>query len=206
MVTLKTVKRQYENHANAGIQTLTVHRFYCDELERRKWQNPEAILAEIGVEPGGTFIDVGCGYGFFALPAARIVGEKGRVYGVDVDAEAIEKLRETAEKENLGNLSLRVGEAEKTVLCKACADFVFFGIDLHDFDDPPRVLRNAKKMLKPNGKLIDLDWKKEPMPFGPPVHIRFSEAEAAKLIESAGFKAKTIRDSGPYHYVIIAEP
>jgi FkbM family methyltransferase len=82
---------------------------------------------------GSTFIDVGCGYGFFALPAARLVGEKGRVYGLDVDAEAIEKLREAATKENLENLALKVGNAEETILCERCADVVFFGIVLHDF-------------------------------------------------------------------------
>jgi ubiquinone/menaquinone biosynthesis C-methylase UbiE len=185
---------------------LTVHRFFKDETERRKWQNPEAILADIGLKPGSTFIDVGCGYGFFALPAARLVGEKGRVYGLDVDAEAIEKLRETASKEDLQNLNLKVGEAEKTILCEACADFVFFGIVLHDLRNPTRVLMNAKKMLKQTGRLVDLDWKKEPMEFGPPLKIRFDEEQAVNLVESASFRIKTVKDAGPYHYIIIAKP
>jgi ubiquinone/menaquinone biosynthesis C-methylase UbiE len=185
---------------------MTPHKFFHDEKERRKWQDPEGILAEIGLEPGMIFVDLGCGNGFFALPAARIVGEKGKVYGLDVDAEFIRELKEKAAKEALRNLSLTVGEAEETVLCDECADIVFLGIDLHDFRDPAKVLQNAKKMLKPDGRLVDLDWKKEPMEIGPPLAKRFSEEQAQKLIQDAGFEVETAKDAGSYHYIIIATP
>ena len=64
------------------------------------------------MKPGYTFIDVGCGNGFFALPAARLVGEKGKVYGLDANAEAIGMFKKTAMKKGLRNLNLRVGMAE----------------------------------------------------------------------------------------------
>nr|MDO8097522.1 methyltransferase domain-containing protein [Candidatus Njordarchaeota archaeon] len=182
------------------------HAFYHDEKERRKWQNPEAILADIGLKPGFTFIDVGCGEGFFTLPAARIVGKKGKVYGVDVYKEAIDHLEEKAAREGLTNLNLTVGAAESTILCERCADIVFFGIDLHDFRDLGKVLFNASMMLKPTGHLVDLDWKKEPMEIGPPLHIRFSEEEARGHIQKAGFDIESVKDMGPYHYLIVAVP
>lgn len=156
------------------------------------------------MKPGFTLIDVGCGNGFFALPAARLVGEKGKVFGFDANAEAIGMLKKTAMKEGLRNLNLRVGMAEETVLCDACADIVFFGIVLHDFKDASRVLSNAKRMLKSTGRLVDLDWKKEPMNFGPPLRIRFSEEKAVSLIEAADFKINSVRAAGPHHYLIIA--
>ena len=153
---------------------------------------------------GFTLIDVGCGNGFFALPAARLVGEKGKVCGLDANAESIELLKKTAMKEGLRNLDLTVGMAEETVLCDACADIVFFGIVLHDFKDAARVLSNARRMLKSTGRLVDLDWKKKPMNFGPPLQIRFSEEKAVSLIEAAGFKINSVRDAGAYHYLIVA--
>jgi ubiquinone/menaquinone biosynthesis C-methylase UbiE len=174
-----------------------------DDPVRRKWQDPEAILSRIGVKPGITFADIGCGGGFFALPAARMVGGKGKVYGLDANAAAIGGLKEQAAEEGLKNLHLTVGEAEETVVCQHCADIVFIAIALHDFQDPARVLANTRNIIKPTGKLVDLDWKKEPS-FGPPRHIRFDEATAARLIEAAGYKIETIQDSGPYHYLIIA--
>jgi len=179
-------------------------RHLYDEESRRQWQNPEAILAQIGLRPGATFIDVGCGEGFFALPAARLVGAGGIIYGLDISPEAIESLRERASREGITNLRLKVGKAEDTVLCEACADLVFFGIVLHDFDKPTRVLTNAARMLKPEGRLVNLDWKKEPMELGPPLQIRFGEYRARQLIESGGFKVKSVTETGLYHYLIIA--
>jgi len=177
-----------------------------DEQERRQWQNPEAILFGIGLRSGFTFIDIGCGGGFFALPAASIVGEKGRVYGLDTNAKSIAGLKEQADREGLENLYLTIGGAEETIICKQCADIVFIGIALHDFRDASRVLENARTMVKPTGKLVNLDWKKEPMELGPPLRIRFSTEMAVSLIEGAGFTVETSKDSGPYHYLVIAKP
>ena len=75
--------------------------FRSDDPERRQWQDPEQILSSIGVEPGMVFIDIGCGDGYFALPAARKVGPRGKVYANDIDPGAIERLRIQAEKEGL---------------------------------------------------------------------------------------------------------
>jgi ubiquinone/menaquinone biosynthesis C-methylase UbiE len=77
---------------------------------------------------------------------------------------------------------------------------------LHDFADPTEVLQNAKQMLKSNGQLVDLDWKKQEMPFGPPVKIRFSEEQASNLIRNAGFQVDSVKDAGKYHYVVTAKP
>jgi ubiquinone/menaquinone biosynthesis C-methylase UbiE len=178
----------------------------ADDPERRKWQNPERILAEIGLGLGQVFMDIGCGGGFFTLPAARLVGDTGRVYGVDSDPRAITELRTRAASEGLTNLEAVLARAEDTILCRICADIVFLGIVLHDFDDPAQVLRNARQMLKPAGRLINLDWKKEAAPVGPPLAKRFSKETAVGLIGEAGFRVVATRDSGPYHYLIVAQP
>lgn len=176
------------------------------ERERRRWQDPEAILNDIGLKRDFTFVDIGCGYGFFALPAAKLVGEKGMVYGLDANDKAISWLKKKAAEEDLRNLSLQIGAAEETVLCEACADIVFFGIVLHDFDDPAKVLMNAKRILKPTGRLVDLDWKKEPMELGPPLQIRLSKKEATSLIKKMGFTIETVKEVGSYHYIVTAIP
>jgi len=184
---------------------MNIYRPAIDD-ERRKWQNPEAILADIGLRPGLTFVDIGCGGGFFALPAARIVGETGKVYGLDTNPRSITSLKELASREGLTNLDLTIGKAEELVICEQCADIIFFGIALHDFQDASKVLENAKRMVKPTGRLVNLDWKKEPMKLGPPVEIRFSQEMASRLIEAAGFIVETVKDSGLYHYIVIAKP
>ncbi|MGZ4922287.1 MAG: class I SAM-dependent methyltransferase, partial [Halobacteriota archaeon] len=143
-----------------------MHHSYHNEKERRKWQNPEAILAKAGVQAGDVFIDLGCGFGFFALPAAKIVGQEGLVCGIDIDSEALEQLRERASNAGLRNVHVKTAQAEEVSLCNRCADIAFIGIALHDFKDPLKVLKNAKTALKPNGRLVNVDWKKESMPIG----------------------------------------
>lgn len=181
-------------------------RHSADDPLRRKWQNPEEILASIGLAPGMIFVDPGCGEGFFALPAARIVGPTGTVFASDIDAGAIGRLRERAKGEGLAWLSAETRPAEENVACEGCADIVFYGIDLHDFSDPVQVLRNAKQMLRSSGRLADLDWTDQPTPMGPPLAKRFSETKARRMIEGAGFLVKSVAEVGPYHYLIIAMP
>ena len=178
--------------------------FSLDEATRRSWYSPEEVLKDL--RPDMTFADVGCGDGFFSLLAAKLVGEKGHVYSVDVDSAAIAKLKAKAQAEGLANISARAGAAEDTVFCRSCIDVVFFSMVLHDFTDPDIVLRNAKQMLKPTGQVVNLDWKKEPMEFGPPVQIRFSEEQASGLMHKAGLRTAAIMDAGKFHYLVIAKP
>ncbi|MDD1666821.1 MAG: class I SAM-dependent methyltransferase [Methanomicrobiales archaeon] len=179
-------------------------RFPVDDPERRRWQDPERILTLAGIGEGMVFVDVGCGEGYFALPAARRVGPRGRVCAVDISPESIGRLRSRAVEEGLGNITPRTGRAEDTVFCEGCADIVFFGIDLHDFGDPVAVLRNAERMVAPGGRVADLDWKDEPMDLGPPPGIRFSAVKAGRLMESAGLRILSVQEAGPYHYLILA--
>ncbi len=183
---------------------MRIHNHKPDDSERRKWQNPEKILADIGLSPGMTFIDIGCGSGYFSLPASRIAGVCGNVWGIDINPDLIREMGNCARREGLTNLNLICNRAEETVIGLGLADIVFFGVVLHDFDDPSAVLRNASLMIKPEGRLVNLDWKSEPMKWGPALHKRFSFQKASGLIQDAGFQIQKLDNSNPYHYMITA--
>ena len=179
--------------------------FSLDEKVRRTWYNPEVIINDVGLKKGMTFADVGSGEGFFSLLAAELVGSKGKVYAVDSDGDAIARLKLKTAERGLTNVHAVTGEAENTLFCRGCIDIVFFSMVLHDFRDPIRVLQNARDMLKASGIVVDLDWKKTDMPFGPPVRIRFNEEKAQDLLRQAGFRIARILDAGPYHYLVTAK-
>ena len=185
---------------------MSSHRYFGEETLRRKWHHPRITLEGIGLRSGMVFMDIGCGYGFFTIPAAQIVGENGKIYAVDIDDSAIDRLKSKAKEKGLTNISAKVGEAEEMVFCDECADIVFYSTVLHDFRDPAKVLRNAKRMLKPAGTLVDLDWKKKLTALGPPVRIRFSEEQAASLIRAAGFTIESVKAAGRNFYIVTAKP
>ena len=180
-----------------------------DDTERRRWQDPEAVLDTVGVAPRGIVADVGSGDGYFTLPIARRVGSRGVVYAVDPSVERLTRLHVQAEEEGLENIRIRAITAEELAVCEGCADLVFYGNCLHDFADPAVALQNAMTTLKPGGRLASIDWRKEETLsggdlVGPPVEIRFSEEEAAGLVRAAGFVVESIAPSGPYHYLVLA--
>ncbi len=180
------------------------HKFHYDEKERRNRQNPEEILSAIGLREGLVFMDIGCNDGFFTIPAAKVVGIHGKVYGTDTDEDSIGRLRKKAEKEGLENVHTEIKEAESTIFCKGCADIIFYGTVLHDFKDPVQVLKNAKEMLAPHGKLVNLDWKKVPTKIGPPLSIRFSEEEVADMMRRAGLCVVEMKDLSEDFYIVTA--
>ncbi len=178
--------------------------FHYNEAQRRDIQNPEEILTTIGLQEGMVFMDIGCNDGFFALPAAKIVGSTGKVYGVDIDKESIKRLQEKAQSAGLKNIHTEIKEAEATIFCQGCADIIFYGTVLHDFRDPLKVLRNARAMLSPHGKLVNLDWKKIQTEMGPPLSIRISEKETTILMEKAGLKVVEIKNLSENFYLVTA--
>jgi ubiquinone/menaquinone biosynthesis C-methylase UbiE len=182
-----------------------VHNFRYDEQQRRKIQNPEQILQNIGIREGMSFVDLGCNDGFFTIPAAQIIGNTGRVYGLDINQQAIDSLKNKLQIINYKNYQLKCAKAEEMAFSDGIADIVFLGTVLHDFMDPLKVLSNAKKLLKNKGILVNLDWQKKDTKLGPPLEIRFSAKYAANLIEQAGFKIKSTANLSKLYYLIIAE-
>ena len=181
-------------------------RFLYDDPERRKWLVPETILSLAGLAPGMTFADIGCGEGYFAIPAARTVGPAGRVIAFDINPESIARLKENAANEGLSNMTALTGGAESTIPCERCADIAFLGTVLHDFADPAAALRNIRAILRPGGRLANLDWEKKLTEFGPPIDIRLDTAAAARLILDAGFRIESVAELPAGLYLITATP
>lgn len=125
-------------------------------LERlRKFsEHPQEMLAEIGLKEGMTFLDVGCSLGFYSFYASFIVGKKGLVYALDVNPEFIEYVKNKAKRKEIENIKTIVANAQKTGLTPESVDIVFLHLVLHDIEDKPAAIREFKRVLKNNGKLV----------------------------------------------------
>lgn len=179
------------------------HRAHLDSPERRAYLDPDAILAAFGVKAGMRLADIGTGVGFFARPAARLVGPRGRVYAVDVSPEMLDDLRARLKAEKLANVEAFRSTEDRVPLPDRCVDLVFLACVLHELDGPATLLE-ARRILKPRGTLAVVDWKKIDQEEGPPKEHRLDEAEAAAVLRDAGFAPERTFEAGPYHYGIQA--
>jgi ubiquinone/menaquinone biosynthesis C-methylase UbiE len=186
------------------------HRFdpaHADRLlspERRQMQDPDVILAAIDLAPGMAFADVGCGPGFFTLPAAERVGGEGRVYALDVQREMIARTEERAGAAGLGNVEAILSKEAELPLPDGAVDAALLANVLHESPDRVRFLSEIGRTLRPGGVLGVVDWRKVEMPMGPPLADRLSPDQVEADLRAAGFEVEAAFDAGPLHWGIKA--
>jgi ubiquinone/menaquinone biosynthesis C-methylase UbiE len=174
-----------------------------DDPERSKTLPPEKTLDLFGIEPGMTLVDLGAGSCFFALPTARRVGPEGKVYAVDIHQELLDLCGGRAAEQGMSNLELVLAQETVVPLPSEIADAVLLVNVLHEFEDARASLLEVGRLLRPGGRLLVVDWKKEEMEMGPPLHARFTPEEAGVLLEAGGFAVQTQVEPGPLHYGLI---
>ena len=166
--------------------------------ERRLSQDPEALWTRLGLARGETVVDVGAGTGFFALVAARRVGPEGRVYAADLSEEMVELLRERRDGASLPQLEPVRNTLTSIPRASNLADVVLLANVLHDI--PDSTLAEAVRLLKPNGRFVNIDWKAQETPGGPPPRIRLSPEQAEERLAKQGLSTVERWEFGPWHY------
>ena len=134
-----------------------------------------------------TVADVGAGSGYFTVRLAARVGAKGRVYANDLQPEMLKMLAARLARENVRNVTLVQGAIDDPKLAASSLDLVLMVDVYHEFSEPQKMLRALRTALKPGGRLVLLEYRKE----DPDVPIRFehkmSVAEAKMELEAEGF-------------------
>lgn len=174
-----------------------------DDPDRYSSEDPTELWSRAGLAPGMRVVEVGSGTGFYAFPASERVGPAGRVYAVDVSPGLVDLIRERARRRRRSNLEAVVSRPQRIPLPNDLADRVLLANVLHGI--PPETVREAVRVLRPGGRLVDVDWKKEPTPRGPPVPHRLSAAAARRALERYGLRTVDEWEHGPYHYAVMLE-
>jgi len=167
--------------------------------ERLKELRPVQVVKEVaGVKPGMTCVDFGSGTGVFAFPMSEAVGAAGLVYAVDNSANMLELIKS---KGLPANIRLIQADAAATGLHDECADLCLCVLILHEVDSPERVILEARRVLKPGGKIVIIEWKMD-SDWGPPRSIRLSQEKIELILKQAGIGFDRFIDWSSTCYIV----
>ncbi|HKQ76004.1 MAG TPA: methyltransferase domain-containing protein [Blastocatellia bacterium] len=124
--------------------------------KRDAWQRPGEVMDAMAVKAGHRVADIGCGFGYFTFRLAARVGAEGKVYAVDIDEEAIKKVRQSKEREKLEQVEPTLGESADPRLPNDL-DAVLIVDTYHEFRDYDRMMQSVFRSLKPGGRLVIID-------------------------------------------------
>ena len=169
-----------------------------------KFTDPEKILFAAGLGAGQSLADFGSGSGFFSLAAAKIVGEQGAVYPVDILESALNNIAAEARMKNLRNIKTFRADLEQpealTDIPVGSVDAVLFSNIAHQIKNRANLFAEAYRVVKTGGKLLIIDWNAQPSPIGPVAAERISEGEVQALAAKANFKPAGNLPVDIYHY------
>ena len=133
-------------------------RLAYEGFSRDGWQQPERVVAALGIEPGDRVADLGSGSGYFTLHLARAVGQGGKVFAVDVDEEMNAYLGRRLEVAGVSNVEVVQGRFEDPLLPDAGIDLVVTVDTYHHIEGRPDYFRNLKRDLAPGGRVAVIDY------------------------------------------------
>jgi len=176
---------------------------WLERPEREAEENVEGALDTIGIRRGSTVAEVGAGTGYVSLKMARRVGPNGTVYANDIQPEMLVRLRGNADRAGMRNIQTVLGTGTDPQLPAGRMDLIILVDVYHEFAQPQKMLDAMRTELKPDGRLVLLEYRKED-PNVPilPEH-KMTVAEAKTEVEAEGFKLSKVLETLPRQHILI---
>ncbi len=176
-----------------------------EDPSRDAYQKPHEVIAALHIREGEAIADIGAGSGYFTLRLARHVGEKGRVYAVDVSPDMILHLNRRIRDLGVRNVETVLAAPDDPLLADASLDRVFICDTWHHIPDQARYLSLLKRLLKRGGQIVMIDYQKRELPVGPPVSMKVAREDLLRQLKDGGFRLAQEHDFLPYQYFLVFE-
>jgi ubiquinone/menaquinone biosynthesis C-methylase UbiE len=175
---------------------------WLDRNERDSEEHPDKAIAELNLKPGMFVGDVGAGTGFYSLRMARLISPDGIVYANDIQPGMLERLRANAEAQHVTNVVTVLGNESDPKLPAGKLDLVILVDVYHELSRPQRMLDRIRDSLKPDGRLVLLEYRKEDpsVPIRPEHKMSVQEVKAEVIPE--GYKFEKVVDTLPWQHII----
>jgi ubiquinone/menaquinone biosynthesis C-methylase UbiE len=176
---------------------------WLNRPEREKEENPEGALDALKIRHGMVVADVGAGTGYMSVRLAKRVGPTGKVYANDLQPEMLRRLRANAEQAGLTNIETVQGEESDPKLPPGQMDLVLLVDVYHEFSKPREMIDKIREALKPDGRLVLLEYRKE----DPSIPIReehkMTVAQVKAELEPQGFVLSKVIETLPRQHILV---
>ncbi len=183
----------------------TMHYLGASWLVRESRDREEdcaAMLSELKVRPGMAVCDMGCGNGFYTVRLAELVGERGKVIGVDIQPEMLRFLAARVEEQQIGNIEPILGTADDPRLKPGSLDLILCVDVYHEFSHPEQMLAAMRKALKPSGQLVLVEFRAEdPQVPIKPLH-KMTKRQVLRELEPNGLQLVRQFDGLPWQHMM----
>ncbi|SEW44771.1 class I SAM-dependent methyltransferase [[Clostridium] fimetarium] len=175
-----------------------------DNPKRREMLPANKVLTVIGLKADDKFADIGCGIGYFSIPAAELIGQEGMVYAMDVESEMIEELNKKVDERGISNIQTIITKEYDFKLKGEPISYAFMCTVLHEIEDKVRFVNEAKRILFDGGKIAIVEWIKRESDWGPPISHRLDSGEVKQILIDCGFKEISIVELNEHFYIVMA--
>jgi ubiquinone/menaquinone biosynthesis C-methylase UbiE len=176
---------------------------WLERNERMIEEAPDEAVRVLRIAPGSSVADIGAGSGYMTLLLAAAVGQGGRVFANDVQPEMLEMLRRRLASQQITNVTLVQGAVDDPRLPAASVDLELMVDVYHELSRPQVMLQRLRTALKPGGRLVLVEYRKE----DPAIPIKFehkmSVQEARTEVEAEGFTLSKVDESLPRQHILI---
>ena len=170
---------------------------------RDAYQKPHETVMSLGLKEGETIADIGAGSGYFAFRFSHHVGENGRVYAVDINPDMIVYMNRRIRDMKVKNVVTVLSAPDDPLLMDGSIDRFFICETWHHIENKTQYLALMKKMLKPGGQVIIVDFQKRDLPLGPPDEMKIAREDVIKQLQEAGFQLEKENTFLPYQYFLV---
>jgi arsenite methyltransferase len=177
-----------------------------EDPKRDEYQKPHDVIMSLDLKEGETIADVGEGSGYFSFRFSHHVGENGRVYAVDVNPDMILHMNRRIRDMKVNNVVTVLSAPDDPLLKDASIDRFFICETWHHIQDQPWYLALMKRMLKPGGQIIMIDFQKKDLPVGPPAEMKIAREDLIRQMETNGFRLAKENNFLPYQYFLVFTP
>jgi ubiquinone/menaquinone biosynthesis C-methylase UbiE len=171
--------------------------------ERIQEEDPDRMLSALEIKKGSVVADIGAGVGYHVWRLAEIVGPTGKVFGEDIQDGMIRLLKKNVDDRKLRNVEIVLGTPTDPKLPAKALDLVLMVDVYHEFSEPATMMKHIQNALKPDGRIVLVEFRKEdPRVPIQPLH-KMSVEEVRSELEPLGFKFQRALEFLPWQHILI---